>query len=167
MVRNWQSRVELNETRRHPDNDDPFDLKDQAKIWLDDELNTAGDEEPSESYSPYNASRNDGDGTIPTEHWDKAYAEFHRRFVENTSSSGPSILLVATNVSKNWTPGEDLLKAKYLFFPNVDYAGKTLSALFITYMPGPEHGAADAFVNGEISFWSRGSPCLRKYLTLV
>jgi hypothetical protein len=145
-----------------PDDDDPFDLKEQAKTWLANELKAAGDEKSSESFSPYNASRNDG--TIPTKHWDKAYAEFHRRFVENTSSSGPSILLVATNVSKKWTPGEELLKAKYLFFPNIDYAGETLSALFITYMPGPEHGAADAYVNRRISVWWEGSPVLEKIL---
>jgi hypothetical protein len=145
-----------------PDDDDPYGLKDQAKKWLENELKTAGDEESSEGYSPYNASRNDG--TIPTKHWDKAYAEFHRRFVENTSSSGPSILLVATNVSKNWTPGEELLKAKYLFFPNIDYAGETLSALFITYMRGLEHGVADAYVNRKISCWWLGSPVLEKVL---
>jgi hypothetical protein len=41
---------------------------------------------------------------------------------------------------------ESLSKAKFLFFPKLDCGvgnGNKKSALFISYMPGPEHGAAD------------------------
>ena len=79
--------------------------------------------------------------------WDKAYAEYNRRFVDNASNYGtsPSLLLVATSIKGSWTPGEELRNVKYLFFPVIDHDGATLSALFIVYMPGPEHGAADAY----------------------
>lgn len=56
------------------------------------------------------------------------------------------VLLISTNVSKEWVPPESVGKGfRFLVFPKVDG-----SPLFLTYMPGRVHGAADAFVSDSI-----------------
>ena len=103
------------------------------------------------------------------EHWDKAYTEYDRRFGDDVSnySTGSSLLLIATSIEGNWTSGEELRKIKCLIFPVMDHDGATLSALFMVYMRGPEHGAADADVSGTIYCWTRSNPVLEKVLNGV
>jgi hypothetical protein len=98
------------------DDDDPFGLKDEAKKWLLQELqkynaneNSSGSS-ASSPYTPCNAAFNNG--MIPKEHWDQAFEEFGRRFMHETSEcyckNGPSVLLVATGVTKDWwTPADE------------------------------------------------------------
>ena len=83
------------------------------------------------NYKPY-TSKN---GTVPREHFSKAFSEFARRFGRSrmsrvrggeTNSSPPSVLLVASGVSKNWVPGDDVGSGRFLLFSNLD------GALFVT-----------------------------------
>ena len=48
------------------------------------------------------------------------------------------------------------------FFPELSAAGGS-SALFTTYMPGPEHGAIDSAFAGEIWVWIRQYPVLHNH----
>lgn len=138
------------------DDNDPFELKDQAQVWLKEQASDRKRTTSSECYKPYDASR--CKGQIPESHWDRAFEEFRCRFMDETNSSycrtGPSVLLVATGVEQHWTPGEGLRTAKFLFFPELECGcTKKTSALFITYMTGKEHGAADTAVNNYIGKW--------------
>lgn len=141
--------------------DDPFGLREQAETWLMAQLKaTTEKSSSSNSYTPLDASTTGGE--IPETHWDEAFNEFWRRFMDGTvtdsncnADDGPSILLVATGVKEDWTPGEELRKAKFLFFPDLKCGdGTTTSALFITYMPGKQHGAADfCFATKDVGRW--------------
>jgi hypothetical protein len=75
-----------------------------------------------------------------------AYQEFARRL--NTETVSP-VLLISTNVSIDWVPPELAAKgARFLVFPQVEG-----SPLFLTYMPGPVHGAADDFFCATVGRW--------------
>ena len=74
----------------------------------------------------------------------------------------PSVLLVATGVSEDWVPGDDVGRARFLFFPKLGSSNQT--ALFITYMPGPAHGSVDKILAKQISRWEDANTQLSKYL---
>jgi hypothetical protein len=76
----------------------------------------------------------------------------HDETSEIYCKNGPSVLLVATGVKRDWwTPAgeESVPNAKFLFFPKLGCCGgggvgngnKKCLALFISYMRRPEHGA--------------------------
>lgn len=141
------------------DDDNAFELREWAEKWLEKKHPRVTQRSSQDRYTPYDANRNKG--IIPHKHFEEAFEEFWSRFMDVTSSSytstEPSMVLVATGVHKDWTPPEALRKAKFLFFPSLRWGGTTTSALFITYMPGKEHGAADACVNDSIGTWIRSN----------
>ena len=137
-----------------------FGLDAEAELWFSRELERSYLMEGPQ-YKPYAST----DGTIPTKHLYESLREFHKRF--GTEQKGtkttacndkgvhsPSVLLVASGVSKAWVPDEGIGRARFLLFPELSAAGGS-SALFTTYMPGPEHGAIDSAFAGEIWVWIR------------
>ena len=91
-----------------------------------------------------------------------AFTEFGRRFSKKVSndSSSSSVLLISTNVGKEWIPPESAGKGvRFLGFPQVEG-----SPLFLTYMPGEVHGAAVSFVSETIGQWKQSNKLLASVL---
>ena len=138
----------------------------EAEKWLGEELKRSNLSYLKEGhqYSPWICSKKDG--TIPMAHLESALNEYKRRFGDGSNQANtatPAVLLVATGVGKEWMPGEEVGKARFLLFPELG-AAKT-SALFITYMPGPEHGAVDSWFVAMLSVWHTTNEFLRRYLS--
>ena len=149
--------------------DDPFLLLPQAKVWLRAErerykprTNCCGGLPGggmTSTYSPYESKN----GKIPNEAYSDACDEFYRRFMmtgdDDDDKNSPSVLLVARNVAEDWMPPESV-RGRFLFFPRI----KGKSALFLTYMPGPKHGAVDEKFIGKIGTWHDTNDILSTYL---
>ena len=128
-----------------------FGLEKEAETWLRDELQGSQHSYSRQppTYTPLQCKQ---DGKIPMKHMQGAFAEFARRFGSSPpSDKSPSVLLVATGVSEDWEPGDDVGRARFLFFPKLGSSNKT--SLFITYMPGPAHGSVDKILAKQISRW--------------
>jgi hypothetical protein len=134
---------------------DPFSLNTEAGRWLKAEqeyYKSRGDI----TYSPVTAENDVGEKQLQD-----AFKECERRHLheENFENSSP-VLLISTNVSKDWIPPEYVGKGiRFLVFHQV--AG---SPLFLTYMPGQVHGAAAAFVARSIGLWQGRSDLLNSVL---
>jgi hypothetical protein len=146
-----------------------FGLEDQAKAWVaaeENRLKLSYLQQHGQQYIPFNCSTSTGGGLttptrpIPAAHFIKAGAEYARR---SKSNSNTIPVLVATGVSLNWTPSEEIGKARFLLIPRVASDGSS-SALFLTYMPGPEHGAADSSFSNDLGYWLRQNPILEKHI---
>jgi hypothetical protein len=125
------------------ENLDPFGLNTQAGRWLKAEQQYYKSRVDT-SYFP---------GTAQIEVESKlrdAPMEYARRRLQETMAKNASpVLLISTNVSKEWVPPESVGKGlRFLVFPQVDG-----SPLFLTYMPGWVHGTADNFVAETIGQW--------------
>ena len=72
-----------------------------------------------------------------------------------TDDSCPYVL-VALGVKQTWVPPPSLMKMRFVVLPvspKVVGADVDPTALFITCMPGKEHGAADGFIHDDIGGW--------------
>ena len=144
-----------------------FGLGAEAEQWFGCELERSKN---GHQYKPYAST----DGTIPTKHLYESLREFQKRF--GTEQKGtkttacndkgvhsPSVLLVASGVSKAWVPDEGIGKARFLLFPELSAAGGS-SALFLTYMVGPQHGVIDGAFAREIGVWMQQYPVLDNHV---
>jgi hypothetical protein len=98
-----------------------FGLEKEAETWLRDELQRSQDSylRQPPAYTPLQCKQ---DGKIPLKHMQEALAEFARRFGSSPSSDKtPSVLLVATGVSEDWVPGDDVGRARFLFFSETGF----------------------------------------------
>lgn len=137
----------------------------EAEKWLSEEQKRSNLSYLREGpqYVPLKCSKKNS--TIPIEHIESAYKEYNRRFGgdSNPADTTPSVLLVATGVSKEWVPGEEVGHARFLLFPEL--GAVKMTALFVTYMPGPEHGAVAAWFAGELGSWQRSNQVLNGCLS--
>ena len=152
--------------------DAAFGLQEEAKIWVKQEENRSKMSYlvPGPSYKHY-VSRN---GTVPREQFREAFVEFGNRYGgktkrDETTTAGTksttaelSVVLVATGVSEDWEPTEDMDPARFLLVGGLT-ASKNGAALFITYMPGPEHGSIDGAFSDLLGAWRRRFPVLQQY----
>jgi hypothetical protein len=129
---------------------DPFGLNTEATKWLEAETKYYKSRVDTEYY-PVKAEES-VEGILQG-----AFQEYGRRL--KTSTVSP-VLLISTNVGKNWVPPESAGKgARFLVFPQV-----VGSPLFLTYMPGQVHGAANYFVVGTIGHWKMSNAVLKEVL---
>lgn len=113
-------------------------------------------------YVPFHCQKKDG--TVPKTHLEDAFKEYYRRFGQSTATdTSPSVLLVATGVTTEWRVPEEVRCASFLLFPELGAAKK--SALFVTYMPGPEHGAVDSIFVEILGEWRRSNRILKTSLS--
>lgn len=146
-----------------------FGLEDDAALWFCKEQERAKTSylRAGPQYIPYIATN----GKIPTKHIHAAFSEFEKRFGQRTTtvktapkddSQAPTVILVASGViDEDWVPGEDIGHARFLLIPKLSPSGG--SALFLTYMPGPEHGSIDGSFADDFGAWRRRYPVLQKY----
>ncbi|KAL3911310.1 MAG: hypothetical protein SGILL_007330 [Bacillariaceae sp.] len=135
----------------------------EGEKWLHDELEKAKNSYLIEGaeYQPFQCSGKNGD--VPTTHLQKAIEEYKRRFF-GASASSPSVVLVATGVNKEWSVPEGVVGcARFLLFPQLGATKQ--SALFITYMPGPTHGAMDNWFVGMLNHWKIQNQVLVSHLS--
>ena len=148
-----------------------FGLDAEAEKWFGCELERSKNSYLKEGpqYKHY-ASTN---GKIPTKHLHEALSEFKKRFggkqngtktsaFNNKGVHSPSVLLVASGVSKTWVPDDSIGNAHFLLFPELSAAGGS-SALFLTYMPGPEHGAINGAFANAFGAWIYRYPAMENY----
>jgi hypothetical protein len=113
-------------------------------------------------YVPFHCQKKDG--TVPKAHLEDAFKEYHRRYGQSTAADkSPAVLLVATGVTTEWRVPEEVGCASFSLFPKLGAAKK--SALFVTYMPGPEHGAVDSSFVEVLSFWRLSNHILKTSLS--
>lgn len=142
-----------------------FGLEEEAELWFRQEKERSKTSYlmPGPQYTPYVTTN----GKIPASHFQAAFSEFGKRFgngQRTTTRDAPSVLLVASGViSEDWVPGEDIGRASFLLIPRLYYKGRSQSALFLTYMPGPEHGSVDGSFADDFGAWRRRYPVLLKY----
>jgi len=123
---------------------DPFDLSREAAGWLKAEEKYYKSRVDT-SYIPGTAESL-VDGIL----LEGAFQEYARRLKTRTVSP---VLLISTNVGKEWMPPESVGKGgRFLVFPRVDS-----SPLFLTYMPGQVHGAADDFFSDCVGGWKNNA----------
>ena len=131
-----------------------FGLNQDAACWLEAELEYYKSRVDT-TYIPVEAEKQ-----INDEHFLKAFEEYGRHTRLKTTPVS-SVLLISTNVGKNWVPPESVGKGiRFLVFPQVKG-----SPLFLTYMPGRVHGEADAFVANSIGHWTMNNNVLKKVLS--
>mmetsp|Transcript_19558 Transcript_19558/g.53854 ORF Transcript_19558/g.53854 Transcript_19558/m.53854 type:complete len:391 (-) Transcript_19558:203-1375(-) len=152
--------------------DAAFGLQEEAKKWVqqEEERSNMSYLTPGPSYEHY-VSQN---GKVPPKQFQEAFVEFGNRYGgrargfkvtttgTKTTTVEPSVVLVATRVSEDWEPTEDMDPARFLLVPELA-ASKNGAALFITYMPGPEHGSIDGAFSDLLGAWRRRFPILQKY----
>ena len=142
-----------------------FGLEEEANLWFrqEQERSKTSYLMPGPQYTPYVTTN----GKIPASHFQAAFSEFGKRFgngQRTTTRDAPSLLLVASGViSEDWVPGEDIGRARFLLIPRLYYEGRSQSALFLTYMPGPEHGSVDGSFADDFGAWRRRYLVLLKY----
>jgi hypothetical protein len=134
----------------------------EGEKWLHEEAEKAKNSylNKGAQYQPFQCSGKNG--AVPTTHLQKAIKEYKRRFF-GASTSSPSVVLVATGVNKEWSVPKDVGCARFLLFPQLGATRQ--SALFITYMPGPEHGAIDNWFAGMLSRWKYANQVLVSHLS--
>lgn len=151
--------------------DAAFGLQEEAKQWVQQEDERAATSylTPGPSYKYY-VSQN---GEVPLRQFREAFYEFWNRYGgrgrggkattttgTKTTTAEPSVVLVATGVREDWEPNEDMDPARFLLVPA---SSKNGAALFITYMPGPEHGSIGGAFSDLLGAWRRRFPILQKY----
>jgi hypothetical protein len=143
----------------------PFGLEEEAELWFrqEQERSKTSYLMPGPQYTPYVTSNS----KIPASQFQAAFSEFGKRFgngQRTTTRDAPSVLLVASGViSEDWVAGDDIGRARFLLIPRLYYEGRSQSALFLTYMPGPEHGSVDGSFADDFGAWRRRYPVLLKY----
>jgi hypothetical protein len=127
------------------ENLDPFGLNTEAGRWLKAEQQYYKSRVDT-TYFPATA-QNEVESKLRDAPMEYARRRLHETMAKNANAS--PVLLISTNVSKEWVPPESVGKGfRFLVFPQVDG-----SPLFLTYMPGRAHGAAGAFVSDSIGRW--------------
>jgi len=142
--------------------EDPFGLKEKAKKWLEEEMayhSKEGYLVEAGAYHPQIISK--GKKISALQH-KKAAEEYEKRMSAKKSCGAVRPVLVALGVAKDST-FKDFLddhtgpikSASYLYLPYLSWEEEDVGALFITYMPGPVHGAIDAVFHGDAQNWRK------------
>ena len=148
----------------------PFGLKDKATKWLQDEMAVFQDSYlvPPNKYRPHISK----DGRVAPAQIKRAFAESINREAKPYRLRPVLIVVGLEGYPEDFLADESLHRARYLFSPDIDIGTpirvlkcSSASALFVTYMPGPEHGVADASFMDHFGAWKTSNQILKKYLS--
>lgn len=160
--------------------DNPYGLKGNAQEWLEQDMEPFGEEGNLDHESCYRPHLIDSESSIADEkltkeaqeHLDKAATEYWKRAEKadkETIKKPIQPVLVLLGISKKkmemLIEKEVLGSGRFLYFPTLTWRGDKEDALFVTYMPGPEHGWTDGCFAGEVYSWAKVSG-LKKFLGL-
>ena len=147
--------------------DNPYGLHDQAIEWLKEEQkllcqksSNKNNDDDEQQYQPYVSM----DGQVDAYQLEKSAVEYELRETDPSKRLRP--VLVAVGVSREWRPDESHSKARFLLFPKIGSEDRrSFGALFLTYMPGPRHGAVDGCFMDDFGAWKRSERILGQSLT--
>ena len=180
-VTSCETLVKAEEQQEEEDfEDNPYDLKDDAQKWLEEDMKPFGPEGylvDKTCYRPHLIGSNSSisDEKLKKriqEHLEKAGAEYGKRVKKADAEKIKKPIqpvLVLLGVSKKMmgmlNEQDALGFGQFLYFPTLRWNGDQ-GALFMTYMPGPAHGFSDTEFTKQAGVWVERND-LDEYLLLA